>query len=819
MTEEFMSSINKSVSDSQIQNKKSNNIFEKVAYIVFLITLILSPIAFISSSYASLDVTKTIVISLGILISSILFVISLLKQKSFLISKNSLTNIMIALMVSIIVSALLSTNPMKSFFGQGFEIGTASFLLLMFITAFLVSRLASNDKDRILYVYAGILISFLILILFHTVRFFAGPDFLSFGLLNTITSTLIGKWYDFGILTGVVGLLSFFGLQSLSLNKGLKLLLTILLIISGFILFVINSSLIWFSVAIVVFAFGIYQYLLKSDQNTGVKKIISRISIATLIVLIISIACAWKGNTLALPLIKSLKLEQTEVLLPWQLTIDVASETIKQSPLFGAGPNRFINQYLIYKPQVVNPTPFWAFEFGNGFAFIPTFLVTQGLVGAILWSLFLIFFVCTGIRALKKITDKYSQFIIGSTFFTTSFLLLISLIYFPSHVIVFLTFVFIGLSIASFITESAITLKDIESTRNYSVGKLSTTSLIIILLVLVVWIVIDIRKDVAIGYFQRGISALNLPNNQGIDKATSNFKKALALDHTDIYYQALSEVNIFVITTLAQKIQTQTQQGAKIPDPEIIKQISALVDEALGYTKSAIAIDPTNYYNYVAQARISELALSLQIPNAYENAKTAYNNAILYNPLNPFLYLNLARLEASQNKLAETQRNIGIALQLKQNYIEAIFFLSQIQVNQGQIKEAIISTQVATQINPDNPLLFFQLGLLQYNDKNYQEAINALTKAVELNSLYANARYFLGLSLSRLGRNQEAIKQFEEIAKTNPNSQEVAFILTNLRAGKSPFTDAQPPIDSKPEKRKQLPVKEKTTDTKDKTVN
>ena len=85
------------------------------------------------------------------------------------------------------------------------------------------------------------------------------------------------------------------------------------------------------------------------------------------------------------------------------------------------------------------------------------------------------------------------------------------------------------------------------------------------------------------------------------------------------------------------------------------------------------------------------------------------------------------------------------------------------------------------------------------------------SKAVELNDQYANAHYFLGLAYARLGKNAEAIAQFETIAKTNPENQEVSLILTNLKAGKSVFTDAKAPIDSKPEKRSTLPIKEKNT--------
>jgi tetratricopeptide (TPR) repeat protein len=163
----------------------------------------------------------------------------------------------------------------------------------------------------------------------------------------------------------------------------------------------------------------------------------------------------------------------------------------------------------------------------------------------------------------------------------------------------------------------------------------------------------------------------------------------------------------------------------------------------------------------------------------------------------------------SQGKFDQAQKYIGIALQIKQNYTEAIFLLSQIQVNNGQIKDAITSVQFAIQTQPNNSLLYFQLGLLQYNDKNYQGAVDALQKAIQINDQYANARYFLGLAYARLGKNPDAIIQFENLNSTNPENDEVKEILTNLKAGKSPFSDVKTPIDSKPEKRKTLPVKEK----------
>ncbi len=135
--------------------------------------------------------------------------------------------------------------------------------------------------------------------------------------------------------------------------------------------------------------------------------------------------------------------------------------------------------------------------------------------------------------------------------------------------------------------------------------------------------------------------------------------------------------------------------------------------------------------------------------------------------------------------------------------------LSQVTAAQGNLKDAIIAAQVATELNPQQSILFFQLGLLHYNNKDYVAAAKALETALTLQLDYANAQYFLGLSYVRLNNISGAIEQFNKLAQSNPDNQEVAFILSNLRAGRSPFADAKPPVTPTPEKRSSLPIKEK----------
>jgi TolA-binding protein len=70
---------------------------------------------------------------------------------------------------------------------------------------------------------------------------------------------------------------------------------------------------------------------------------------------------------------------------------------------------------------------------------------------------------------------------------------------------------------------------------------------------------------------------------------------------------------------------------------------------------------------------------------------------------------------------------------------------------------------------------------------------------------YANAKFFLGLSYEATKQTEKAIKQFEDLSVSNPDSQEVKQILENLKSGKAIFTDA---TNTKPEKGGSLPLKE-----------
>ena len=788
----------------------SGSKLESWAVGIMVALVFLLPIIFISIPYLQQNAIKGYLVIFGVLAAAILYTISRIKAKSFEWISHPLTYIGIILAVILIISSVWGGNFMKSFFGQGFEYGTAAFLIILGISAQLSAIFSSRSSSRTLSIYAAILGSFVLLAIFQIVKFI-DPSALSFGIFTGATSTPIGSWYDLGIFSGIIFILSDLAFLYFPMSRAFKYTVGVIFVVSFFSLVIVGLSSIWFGVALVFLALIFHRYFNEKKELSFVR----RLPVFAIIVFIIAAFLSWNGNMVTTPLVNALKASYSEIHLPWQMTLDVGTGIIKSSPMFGSGPNTFAKEYLLYKPLGINQTQFWSTEFSIGSGLVPTIALSLGLSGVILFCLLYVYFIRAGVKTLRKwkqiiVTENPIQkvprvYISYSSFFVGAFLLFMDLVYVPSYTNFFLTFVFIGVFVGSCIRSGDVRLINIPFKFKGKPAIYAHSFSMLILLVLLVGFVWYGMKATALGYFTVGAASISVssPSSADLTKAKNDFQKALALDHLDIYDQAIVETDLAAANSLVSQI-SAAGSNAK-PSQDQVQQIGALINDAGSYAVAAVKRDSSNYYNYMSSAQVFNVATTLQMQGAYAAAVTAYNNAAKDNPYNPSIYLALAQLAAGQGKYDDATGYIGSALQLKNNYTDAVYLLSQIQVAQGKTADAITSVKFATQLTPNDPTAFFELGFLQYNAGEYSYAVTSLAKAVSLSPSYANAQYFLGLSYSKVGDTTDAIDQFQELAKTNPNNADVASILANLKAGKAPFTNQTPPI-STPEKRSSPPI-------------
>ena len=455
----------------------------------------------------------------------------------------------------------------------------------------------------------------------------------------------------------------------------------------------------------------------------------------------------------------------------------------------------------------MNREIFWNIDFNSGSGAIPSSLVTTGVLGFAAWVTLLVLLVTAGLYFFRRGENEDSH--IRSISFGTylASLYLFSALFFssPTISILLLAFAFAGMFSASLALQGRTQVVSLDFAKESAKNFATSLSLIVLLAVVGAGTYFSAEKLYAHYSFGKGVVAFNTVGNA--KQARADIERAFLLSKSDLYARALSELALNEANVLA---------SAPEPKPEELEGARNAFLEALQRgivnAQEATRINPNNYKNWVTLARAYEPVVPLKINGAYENSKQAYERAIANNPQNPALYVLLARLEVLNGNLDLAKEEVGKAIVMKPNYTDAIFLLSQIEVTRGNIRGAIQSVESASTISND-PTIFFQLGFLYYNDKNFRRAIDAFEKAIILQPDYSNARYFLGLSYDKLGKKEEAVEQFAKVEELNPQNAEVKFILENLRANRAPFDQAKPPVDDKPEKRKNLPVSETKTES------
>ena len=740
---------------NMMHTQKLDTLFEKISFWVLLLTIVLAIVAFLPATIYPISGVKAIIIVSGVSLSLVCYGLSLLIKKNvplpFGETNNTVLWTSIAVLISVLLSSIVSASPRSSFLGDAFESTTGGFIFLLFAVAFLSVFLigsvedVSEKKKRSLAVYMALMVSFTLVGLFHLVRLFAGQGFLAFNFFSSQTVTTLGSWYDLGAFAGIVFIISSLALYFLPLPKKYSILSLIFAVSSFLGLIIVDSAVVWFSIGLAAVVSTGYSALAVWNNriNSGKRSVrqfegparFAVIVIAAPIFFIFSVF----GHTITDSLNTKLGTTYSEVALPWQYTLSITSQTIENSPFLGVGPNRFVYQYLKFKPAIINQTNFWSVNFQNGVSYLSNVIATQGMLGLIVWVLFLAALVRSAKETILRFsreneqTDVFTQYVTLSSLIITGFLWTFTLLYVPSHTILFLTFVFTGLFLSHTV-----------STSVYKNGRITQIAIALIVLFSISWGVFYVKKTVAYAYF---LNANRIVATGGdISKAVNNLHIALAWDTSDAYYQGLVQVNMYQISALIPQLSTGNT------DPALVTKIGTLVSDGLNYARAAQHLDPANVSNYLAEAYITGIASNLKIPAAYETARHAYVNALTLDPYDPSIYLAAARLEGAQGSTTEAVSDLSIALRLKPDYTDALF----------------------------------EGGAMAYNGKDYQTASNLFTKVLTVDPTYSTAAYYLGLSYAHLGMTDAAIQVFTALAKAFPDNKDIQSTLTSLKAGTTP---------------------------------
>lgn len=773
---------------SEIQTNKSS-FFEFVPIPIVQGIFFILPVFVLPFGVFVLDFNKAMLFYLCVSVAFLCFFLSRLKKGSIIIPQSFLLASLFIIAGVWFLSTVFSNDKTISLWGMGYETGTFVFFLFLAIVAYLISVLFRSEKQILLsfiLFFASAFVVFLVQVL-HTGFGLPVPPWAMF---EDRLANLVGSWNDMGIFFGLTMILSLTFLEfvdSINIVKRERLFLWGVFALSFTGVFFVNFSTLWFVLGFLAFALWAYG---NANRPSSVEKPVSVLQkfmrpsfVVFAVIVIVSFAQGVIKNK-----ITDWGLEYVQVYPSFGQTLDVVKESLQAHPFVGSGPNTFVYDWLLFKPDNVASTIFWDTRFQSGSGRAVSMIAETGLLGGVALVLLFVALFYAGKKAFSYRRYDIKLILLASSFFGSVYLWAFVVFYSPGFLIFALAGIFTGLFVASLSLAGKISLVEI-SFVSAKMKKRTIVQLASFLFILVAayGIYAFLAKYLA-GYFYTS-AMQEISNGNDLGKADKYLKRAVFLDPQDVYFRNSAEVGVLMLQQSQEK--TVTVPGTSGSEDEKI------LAETVQSAKNAVGVNPLDPLNWMTLGGIYERLLPLGANEMKGFAIASYQEAARRSPYDPNPLVALARVELQSKNPEEALKYLEQSIKIKSNFVPSYLILAQVDVEAGRLKDAISKLEVAVVSapgNPNNPYILLRIAILYFQDGNYEKAKNILEKLVDVNPNYVYARYALGLLYDSNGMSVMAIEQFEELNKLIPGNEEIQKILGNLKAGKGALGQGLTPV-------------------------
>ncbi len=692
-----------------------------IAWIIGVLGVI-GPLMWIPAISLSITSSKGFVFIFAFLAMVLLYGIHILRRGEIIIPQHFIFKILGILVIFGFIGSLFAPSFGMSFWGYGFETTTWFFLLVFSGFIFFASQVI-RSKNNINKLFLGMLITTILLIVLHTLRFFLGADFAHMYILGGVTDSLTGAWSDFLILLGVAIFGATITIELGTVNKKIKTLLGIFAIIATSILFAANAQMIFLIVGFVALLGSLYLFSFAFwDKKEKIYQKKQRAPWGMLVLLIIMI-----GGVFLAPRISSLISSYQNITLrdarpSLQGTIEVAKNSIIRNPVTGYGMNTFAGVWNKTKPAVLSGTVMGSNNFNIGFGYIPTHMATGGASAIILWILFLgsllVLIIKTITRGFETDADRYVLSMLGLIIITG---LVFMFVYIPGNSVLILFAILIGSLLGVLAQAGSVSEKKLSFIKDPRVSFFGILGITALIGLSVVGAFFMIRKMSSLIHYSQGIVLLNQGKQE---EGAQRITQAAALFGHDIYYQKISENALQQARTLAGTLN-------QINKDQVSKQIEQVLGTALGAAQQAVAKNSLDYKNYLLLGTVYQTMVSLGVSDAYRNAENAFHEAVSRNKEDSTMLLLFANL-------ALTQKNNETALDFIKQSInkyptrDAYLLRGQIEISQQKWASAIVSFNQVLRYSPSDVITYIKLAIAYEKSGdivNAQKIYDAVKKA------------------------------------------------------------------------------------------
>lgn len=359
-------------------------------------------------------------------------------------------------------------------------------------------------------------------------------------------------------------------------------------------------------------------------------------------------------------------------------SFSIALDTIKESPIFGAGSGNYIAAFNRFRPISYNNSPLWQIRFTTASNFYLTLITETGLVG-----LFGIIFLLVNIFSLAKKIKFGPKQMFREGHLVSLFLLAIILLFLPAtSVTIILLFVLISLS---------------ASTRKNEFKIPETLSLVPYIIAIPVFALVgalyffSYKAVKAETIFKDALISLG----KGDAKSTyDQMRQAITLSpYVDTYHAAYAQVNMAIAQSMS--------QGKDISDSD--KQtIATLIQQAIREGKNTVVLNPTRSGNWELLAKIYQ-AIIPYASGSDQFALQTYSQAISLDPINPNLRIAFGGIYYSLGQYDPAIDTFKLAIAAKPDYANSHYNLSAAYREKKEYDNAIAEMEtVLTLVQKDS---------------------------------------------------------------------------------------------------------------------
>lgn len=759
-----------------------------VGAFILLVMVFLLPFFVLPGSVFPGSFAKTILFQAGIVLAAIILIGTYLREQAFSFPRSSIFYAAWMLALSFVIAGALSPVPRVSFFGVSGELGTVVMVVLGF-GGLMISSLLLNTSSRLR-----------MLVLLYSIATLAllGYEFLHGILGDTSSSVNISSLstFDIALLFGGALLVALSLLYFYREKWSLRFIGYAIIVCTLSYLIAIDLQSIWVALSLLI---GGWLLIISSDIATVLRLVndrhsrsgafllaLGRVPRTTLLVFMFVVACSFGlGHRAGGALSPSLAMQRllhvqlvTENTLSQDNTLKITRAALSHVPYFGVGPNRFADAFLRYKDAAINATPVWDKVYDEGFGYLPTFVVTAGLVTAAFLLYFLTAFFWS-VRYLRSalLLDRSLGFLLVTSFGLSAFFLFFAIVAVPGIALFGLTFVFIGAFVAALRLTGFV--KDVEVERSHAKHNMLLSSMALIkLLALILIGLVLAREAVAYRYYQLGRSAVTRGD---LTEARADIFIAHTRFPSDLYAR---DISVLALLDLDRALRTNGTPGST--DMKFARE-TALV--AAVSADEALRLDPTNSKNHMQRGAVYEALAALGASTAYDSARESYVSALLLDPTSPELMYDAGRTELSAGNEPAAIDWFTKALALRPDHKGALAAMVSLR-SKEQDTEAIRGLLTrAVESDPTDAPTLFALGKIYYKEFAFAQAAKIFASALRANPQYADARFYLAASVFRAGDKDLALKQFMIVKESNPDHELLNQIISAIEQGNDPFVE------------------------------